>query len=662
MPQDWGLWLNVLVKPFLITLGLACTLLQVLGEPLYPGNREPLSPSKFVPLPLGAVKPDGWLKQQLNIQAHGLTGHLDEFWPDLKNSAWKGLNGDAWERGPYYLDGLVPLAYQLDDERLKAIAQPYLDFMLSSSRDNGWFGPAKNQDRWPLSVALKVLTQYYDATQDPRALKVIERYFAYLLNNPPDWPDREWRGVRAQENLVSLYWLYNRTGNPDLLRVADSIHANSFDWVGYFRAFPYTSDVLAQGLKYGHLTHVVNIAMAVKHPSVWYQQSNDPRDAEAARLALENLDRYHGQVGGRFAGDEHISGPSPTQGTELCAVVELMYSLENMIPVLGDVDLADRLEMLAYNGLPGACTPDFWAHQYDQQANQVLCSVARRKWSTNDDTSNLYGLEPNFGCCTANMHQGWPKFVSQLWMATPDRGVAAVAYGPCSVTALVANDQKVVIRETTDYPFAGNIRLDVNLSTPAKFPLVLRIPSWARDARIKINHRTQSAQAGTYHTLQRVWRQGDVVELQLPMAVRTETRHNHAVSVLRGPLVYALNIKEEYFKLKSHHETLPVIDWEIRPGSAWNFALAVDPNHPSEAMTVTTKRPGPVPFHQPEAPVVLTVQGRQVSGWGMDSNSAGDTPFSPVFSDAPLTRLELIPYGCARLRISEFPILDPSDR
>lgn len=622
----------------------------------YPANRPPLGQTKLVALPLGAVKPAGWLKDQLTVQANGLTGHLDEFWPDLLNSRWKGSqNGEGWERGPYYLDGLVPLAYLLDDARLKAKAQTYVEWILASGKTNGWFGASN--DRWPLAVAMKVLTQYQEATGDPRVIPLLKNYFAYLKTAPPDWPDSDWRGVRAMENVITAYWLYNRTADPALLGLAESIHRNSFDWTGYFQNFPYTTEALKKGYQIGHPTHVVNLAMAIKGPGLWYQQSQDERDRQAVYQGIRSLDEHHGQVGGRFSGDEHLSGRRPTQGTELCAVVEYMFSLEKLVEVLGDPALADRLELLAYNAQPGAWTADGWAHQYDQQANQVLCSKAKREWRSNDDTSNLYGLEPNYGCCTANMHQGWPKFVSHLWMGTHDQGLAAVAFGPSTVKAKVAAGVEVEIREQTDYPFEGRIKFVVTVPRATAFPLHLRIPNWADGTTIKVRDKQFSAPAGTFAVVQRTWRSGDVLELSLPMKLRTETRYNNAVSLLRGPLVFSLKIGEQYRQLRSHHPTLPTADWEISPTTPWNYGLLIDRERPDRSITVTTKKPGTVPFAQESAPVVLKVSGRAIPGWGLVKNSAGQTPLSPVASEQPDTMLELIPYGSTRLRITEFPVI-----
>ena len=212
----------------------------------YKGNPAPMKQNAYIKLPLGSIKPEGWLKSQLEAQAEGLTGNIDDFWPDLVNSSWRGGNGEAWERGPYYLDGLVPLAYLLDDEKLIKKVTDWIEPILASSSDTGWYGPVKNSDRWPLAVANKVLMQYYEATNDNRALEVLKNYFRYLHDTPPDWPDKDWRGVRAMENAVTGYWLYRQTKEPWILEVIESIQKNSSDWTTYYEKFPWDSAASAE--------------------------------------------------------------------------------------------------------------------------------------------------------------------------------------------------------------------------------------------------------------------------------------------------------------------------------------------------------------------------------------------------------------------------------
>lgn len=634
----------------------------------YPHNTEPMIEQKFIPLPLGAVKPQGWLKDQLKVQAQGLTGHLDEFWPDLVNSSWRGKDGEHWERGPYYLDGLVPLAYLLEDERLIAKVQEWMDAILASPQENGWFGPKQNRDRWPLAVAMKVLMQYYEASGDQRALDVMKGYARYLHENEPDWPAKDWRGVRAMENSVPLYWLYRHTGDPKILEVVASIHNNSPDWTGYFLDFPWTREALQSGQiprdwkTVGMTAHVVNIAMAIKYPGLWYQQSKDEKFMKAVYEGIASLDEHHGQVAGRFSGDEHLSGKKPTQGTELCGVVEYMYSLENLIPIFGDVKLADRLEILAYNANPGATTADYWAHQYDQQANQVLCTIDKRDWSTNGDASNIFGLEPNFGCCTANMHQGWPKFVSHLWMATPDNGLAAVAYGPSEVKAKVGNGEEVTITEITDYPFKGSIELKISIENETEFPLVLRRPEWSRDFEgpimiIHVNGEKIRTTRQPWEVIRRTWNDGDTITVALCMDLRQQRRYNGAFTIMRGPLVFSLRVEDKRNPIAKHHETFPAIDWQLTPASPWNYAIRTYSDDPESLLKVEERSISSIPFDPEQPPVIIHAQGRRVPLWGLENNSAGDTPVSPVKTSEPLEEITLVPYASTQLRITEIPVL-----
>ena len=613
----------------------------------YPMNKEPLQPSAFLFLPLGSVKPRGWLRRQLEIQANGPTGRLPDFWESLgPTSGWLGGDGESWERGPYYLDGLVPLAYLLEDERLIAIVQRWLDWMIESQDESGHFGPRTLDDWWPFAIACKVLTQYQEATGDKRVVPLLERFFAYMKRELPSRRLHTWAIARWADMVLGIIWLYNRNGDPGLLQLAWEIMHQGYDWSYHFRDFAHTEK---QTKRFPMRTHVVNNAMGVKTPGIQYLLTGWDEHREGVYKALEMLDTYHGTAVGIFTGDEHYAGKNPTQGTETCAVVELMFSLENLMQIFADPLFGDRLEKIAYNALPAAFTADMWQHQYDQQANQVLCTIAERPWTNNGNEANVFGLEPNYGCCTANFHQGWPKFAANLWMATPDGGLAAVAYAPCEVKACVRGGAKVAVVVSTDYPFHDSIRMTIQTLTPVHFPISLRIPRWVELPIVKVNSGLISAEPGTFKTISREWKDGDCIELVFPMKVEKEIRFRDSISVSRGPLVYSLRIGERWEKIQNDS---PCPTYEVYPTTPWNYGLVSDAD-----FEVIEKDIGDVIFGSEYAPVELHTRARRIPEWQIEDNQAGMLPQSPVHSDEPEEEVTLIPYGCAKLRITEFPVV-----
>lgn len=630
-----------------------------------PAAKRKLAAGKFRLLPLGEVLPAGWLRRQLRIQADGMGGHLDEFWSDVgSNSGWLGGTGESWERGPYFLDGLLPLAWQLGDDVLKAKALRFIEWTLDHQTAEGMIGPAKNDDWWPRMVMAKALAQFYEATRDPRVLTVLTKYFHYQLAQMPSRPLREWGRFRWQDEAFVVQWLYDLTGDSKLIELCQLLKQQGFDWDRLFANFPLTTpvtrDVLREQQKIGihpdlaMEAHGVNNSQALKFAAVQYRMSGDSSELSNFERQIGALDKYHGAPNGIFTCDEHLAGINPSQGTELCSVVETMFSLELALATFGKAEIGDRIEKLAFNALPGTFTDDMWAHQYDQQSNQIQCSLNSKPWTTNGSEANLFGLEPHFGCCTANFHQGWAKFTSSLWMAQGEDGLVAALYAPCEVKTKVRGTA-VQLTEETDYPFRDTITITIHPERALEFSILLRIPEWAGKASVEINGSRLSTamKPGTFVELRRSWAPGDQVVLKLPMQPRVSRWFQNSVAIERGPLVFSLDPGQSWVKLRDRGMTS---DWQVFPTRSWNYALSVDES--SAPSLLVTEKPVPArPFTAADAAVQISVNGRLLTKWRSEDGVAEPVPQSPVSSTEQQETLTLVPYAGAKLRITAFPQL-----
>ena len=703
---------------------------QPAGSPAYPAlNRPPLVRGAFAPLPLGGIRPAGWLEVQLGLQAERITVPITGVWKDLgEHNGWLGGAGESWERGPYYCDGLVPLAWLTGDRELVSRAERWMDRTLASARDNGWFGPETNRDWWPRMIMLKALTQYGEASGDPRVVPFLSNYILYQRRTLPQRPIDEWGRVRGADNILSVYWTYNRTGDERLLETADLIESQMSDWTTVLERFPFTRPMIEpffdafghrdpsaenvgtieKRLEFYHETHGVNMAMGLKAPAVFYLRDPDPRHLRAFRSGLASLLAHHGTAGGVFTGDEHLSGLNPAQGVETCTVAEYLFSLEQAAFITGDAGLWDLIERAAFNALPASMTADLSCHQYFQQDNQVRCSVERRPWYNGKPDSNIFGLEPNYGCCTSNLHQAWPKLASSLWGASYDCG--AVMFSPlaCETYVGLSSGGRLRLRVDGAYPFEERAVITVLEAPGYEIPLYLRIPGWCETPALRVNGSAVSLETcspapdgavpersgadpatggrARFGMLRRAFVPGDRLELFLPAVIRERRFADGTVSLERGPLVMALPIAESWTP-RPGAGTPRFPDWLVSPESGWNYALVPDSvsraafsGGPDVVRSEAADREpgdvqagnGPVPAASPVSDgtavrrgfdelarrIGVRVPAVPVEGW---SESGGNAPVpSEKLLEAaarePVRPARLVPYGAARLRISRFPI------
>ncbi|GAA4312066.1 hypothetical protein GCM10023149_07290 [Mucilaginibacter gynuensis] len=645
------------IKFFLtFSLFVSCTAFAQKSKSVYSFNKAPLTPGSYVELPLGSIKAKGWLLKQLELQRDGATGHAEELYAENENlgagSDWLGGKGSGWERVPYYVKGLVALAYTLDDAALKTKAEKWINWTLDHQQANGCFGPEGMTDWWPRMPMMYAIRDYYEATGDKRVIGFFTRYFKYELQNLPAKPLSEWSRSRTGDNIEIVTWLYNKTGDKSLLQLADVLVKQAYPWTDIYtnNQFFYLGDDF-------HTKHMVSVGQALKFPALKYELTGSAYDKEAMRKGIEHLMRDHGQPAGIGSGTEFLAGKSSAQGTETCTVVEWMQSLETAARVLHDATIGDRLEKIAFNNLPAQFSRDIKEHLYYTMPNQVFCKYGDLSFNQDYIGGILLSPYSGMGCCRYNMHMGWPYFVKNSWAATPDGGLAIIAYAPVVVNATVAGNTKVNITEETDYPFNDKITLRIKLAKGAAFPLKLRIPGWCKNASVTVNGaKVSGIKTGEIFSLNRQWKDKDEVVLHFPMELSSSAQVNNSVSIERGPLVYALKLDAEYFS-RQEHAVKGFHDYEVFPKSAWNYGLLLDTANIKNSVKVETAAMPENPFDAQKQPVTLKVKAQKLPNWTVAYNGmySFDVPYGPLLSDQKTEEVSLVPYGTENIRISCFP-------
>jgi hypothetical protein len=622
---------------------------------LYSPNLAPLRPMAFLKLPPGSVKARGWLAGQLRSQLDGLCGRYPEasHFLDFSTSGWVHPERAGWEEVPYWLRGYVDLAAVTGDAAALATSKKWIDAILATQQSDGFFGPvalrtAQNNggpDFWPYLPLLQALRSWQEYAADNRVVPFLTRFLRYMNAQGPGAFNTGWVATRWGDGLDTVFWLFNRTGDTFLLDLADKIHTHSASWVGALPSL-----------------HNVNIAQGFREPAQYALRNGSASLTQATYGVYDSVMRDYGQFpGGGFAGDENARPGfgDPRQGFETCGIVEFMASHQLLTRMTGDPVWADRCEDLAFNSLPASLDPSGKAVHYVTSANSVdLDNVPKSQGQFQNGfamQAYLPGVD-QYRCCPHNYGMGWPYFTEELWLATPDRGLAAAMYAASTVKAKVADGTTVTVTEDTDYPFRDTITLTISTPKRLSFPLYLRIPGWCADPELRVAGQVVAAPAGPdFVRVERVWANGDTVTLRLPQrtTVRTWGANHDSVSVDHGPLTYSLRIGERYERIGGT-DRFPEL--AVHPTSAWNYGLAAT----TFGFTAASGPLAANPFTQEGNPLKLTASARRIDPWTAD-NQHVVTPLqdSPARSDAPVETVTLIPMGAARLRITSFPTASP---
>ncbi|WP_082772686.1 RICIN domain-containing protein [Actinoplanes sp. TFC3] len=616
------------------------------------GNRAPLHPDAFLRLPPGSTRATGWLATQLTHQLDGINGRMTEIshFLDYPNTGWIKPNLGGWEEVPYWLKGFSSLGYVTGDARVIAETQRWINGVLATQAADGYFGPQalrtslnNGPDLWPHMPMLHAIRSYQEFTGDTRIVPFLTRFFTYVNAQATSVFSQSWGSFRWADTLEVVFWTYNRTGDAFLLDLARKIHANSANYLNNLPS-----------------PHNVNLAQGFREPAVYSVLSGDPAHRQASYQDYATIMTRYGQFpGGGFAGDENAREGfgDPRQGFETCGIVEFMASHEMLARITGDPVWADRVEDLAFNSLPAALDNAQTGIHYITSANSV---ALLDRPGTQGQFQNGFAMQAymlgidNYRCCPHNYGMGWPYYVEEMWLASPDGGLVANLHGPSRVTAKVAAGTAVTVAAETTYPFGDTITYTVSPATAATFPLYLRVPGWCAEPSVTVNGSAVAIAGGaSYAKISRTWTNGDRIVLKLPMRARTRTwTGNHgSVSVDFGALTFSLAITENWSRTGGTDK------WptqEVRPGSAWNYGL-----DGATSFAVTTGLGNPAdPFTPAGVPVKITTLARKITGWTADSDQIV-TPLqdSPTPSSEPAETVTLIPMGAARLRITSFPVI-----
>ncbi len=546
----------------------------------------------------------------------------------------------------FFYVGSIPLAYLLNNQDMIARAKKYVDAIVNNQRESGWICPCPEEkiptyDGWAILLITKVLVVYYECSGDERipsvVYKTMKNYYDLLSSGVKKlfyWDKSRWF-----EGFIALNFLYKRYKEQWIKDLAKIFKEQGLDYLT-------VADKWKTPLhQWEHARHIVNIAMMLKSEALSFELlGEDYKDIAETLYTI--LKEYNGTAVGTFTGDECLAGLSPIQGTELCAVVEQMYSYEQLLAYTGDVKWKERLELVAFNALPATLSDDMWTHQYDQLSNQISTEKFHHNpiFTTNSIEAHLFGLEPNYGCCTANFNQGWPKFALSCFMYNDNTIYSAIPIP----SRLKTKDIDITLK--TNYPFDNNFEYLVKTKKDIK--LKVNIPSFAKN--LTINGNTTPYTEEIVFDIKK--NQKTVITITYETLPTLVDRPHNLKCVKCGSLVFSVPIKYEKrmieYVLANVERKFPYCDYEFIPKSTWNYALS------SPFFEVEMGKISKVPFSSTNPAVTIKAKVKTIP-WGLEDghhNLCAKTPKCRIPTSKEKT-IKLYPYGSSKLRITELPLI-----
>jgi hypothetical protein len=635
----------------------------------------------FIPLPPGDITPKGWIKDWAEDASKGITAHLDEYSASVFEG-WTGLDffevmgayqgGTNWplEIAGHWLEGALGLSIILNDTALFNKVSKRLDLVVNGVLNGGesfiFWEPKSvlidndgSKNNWGHHIMGRTLVTYYHATHDKKILQALVKIYKHFpLQDIFYDSEIPAYGSLNIEPMIETYLL---SGEKAIL-----------DTVLAFSRRPAYKSVSERWSRGDFMTrHGGGYYEIIRSPALLYAWTGNKTDLDATLKAIEWGDKRHLLPIGVCSGEEYLAGIGATRNVETCNITYASWAFLSMLRITGDNDYAGRIERIFFNAAPAPVARDFKTMCYYQSSNRYSNTLPSEEPRHPGKASYRFTkIGHPVQCCVANINRNIPVYVSNMWMATMDNGLAAVLYGPCNVKTIVADKVPVEIDCQTSYPFEETINISVNPAKEIEFPVYFSIPAWCENPEIKINGTEIDVikEINGFFKVSRLWKKSDKIILYFPMTAKMlkgketpypriayfehdndrmlakDTTINSPYGcVYYGPLLFSLAIADE-------NPNKEMAD------AKFNYALDVTSNDAAGQIEVIRK---PMPEKWTwslDAPVQLKVQVREFDWKPTESQPLPEE----LVKKGEAKSVVLIPYGCTKFRVSMFPLTETS--